>query len=268
MNSNKIIGVDELKKLQLEILDYVDHFCRTHNIKYSLCGGTMLGAIRHGGYIPWDDDIDIQLIRDEYDKLIDEWSKYEHPFIFHNMKYENNFGFAFGKISNPKTKMIDGGLSFMGVNIDVFPIDKVIDDMDFIKRRKSIAKLYAIEERKRRICNNSSLIQVLKKYYWKIFYSFISRDAIARRINTISIKNNTTDANYLFEMIDGRGYKTYFPKTVSEKYVDVVFESKKYMAFSEYDTYLQAIFGDYMILPPVEKRVSHHTFKAYWLEKD
>lgn len=260
----KEIHIDELKGLQLEILDYVDHFCRTHNIKYSLCGGTMLGAIRHGGYIPWDDDIDIQLMRAEYDKLIEVWNRYEHPYVFHTLKYGNSCGFAFGKISNPKTVMVDVGQSYMGVNIDVFPIDDVIDESDFQTRRHKVMRLYDMEERKRRYYKNISFIKLAKKYFWKFVLCYRSRLSIAEEISNIAQMNNGKNAKYIFEIIDGRGYKSYYPKSVSDTYTDVTFENKKYMAFRDYDKYLTSIFGDYMELPPVEKRVSHHEFEAYW----
>ena len=139
----RAISQEELKELQMGILDYVDAFCKENDIKYTLSGGTLLGAVRHGGYIPWDDDIDIQMLRDEYNRFTDIWNrtKDKHPYEFVSIESGNGIGYVFGKIHNPKTITYVRGLKRTGVYIDVFPVDKVIDEKDFRRRRNIIMKL-------------------------------------------------------------------------------------------------------------------------------
>ncbi|MBQ0087806.1 MAG: LicD family protein [Prevotellaceae bacterium] len=257
----KAIDVEELKIIQLEILDYVDDFCKHHGIKYSLSGGTLIGAIRHHGFIPWDDDIDIQLLREDYDLFIEEWNKYEHPYVFHNVETKSNKGTAYGKISNPKTIMKDGDTIQMGVNIDVFPIDKVIDMDDFYKRHAKILNLYFYHWRVSRQWKWNFKILI-----WKFWGMIFCPAYYERKINSLAKKYQGKEAPFLFEMIAGRGYKNPWPLDAFRATVDVSFENKRYQALIGYHEYLTATFGNYMQLPPEEKQVSHHRFEAWWKE--
>ncbi len=132
MKKLRQISIEELKLLQLEIMDYVDLFCRKNSIQYTLSCGSLLGAVRHGGYIPWDDDIDIYLLRDQYDKFTSLWNskKDEHPYELVNIESGNNMGYHYGKIHNPNTVTYVGKVKRTGVFIDVFPVDYVRDEND------------------------------------------------------------------------------------------------------------------------------------------
>ena len=138
----KIIDTKDLKDLQMEIADYVDEFCKKNNIKYSLACGTLIGAVRHGGFIPWDDDLDIMLLREDFNKLADLWDNSNSPFLFHCINKGNNQGLPYGKISNPLTVLDENDQRTMGVNIDVYPIDEVLDINDFNIRHKSVLDWY------------------------------------------------------------------------------------------------------------------------------
>jgi lipopolysaccharide cholinephosphotransferase len=255
---DKVITGKEQKALLIELLDYVHNFCLAHNIKYSLCGGTLLGAIRHKGFIPWDDDIDIQLLRDDYNRLIEDWNKESHPYIFHNIE-SGNTQYAYGKISNPKTIVKDGNNWLMGVNIDVFPIDKVIDIDDFRRRHAAVMKRYVYLWRIMRPFKWN-----VKIIFWKIIRMFKNEQDIIREIDNIAKSNNDRESDYVFEMVAGRLYKEPCPSKVFEEMIQVEFENKKYFAVKGYDQYLSSCYGNYMQLPPKEKRVSHHSIEAYW----
>ena len=99
------IKTEELRELQMQIMDYVDIFCREHGIRYTISGGTLLGAIRHGGYIPWDDDFDIQMLREEYKRFTKLWNQEENTFPYEliNMESGNNMGYPFGKVHDKRT---------------------------------------------------------------------------------------------------------------------------------------------------------------------
>ena len=263
----KEIKSDELRQLQMEILDYVDDFCRNHNIKYTISGGTLLGAVRHGGFIPWDDDIDIQMLRSEYVRFIQLWNKNvdKHPYELINIESGNNMGYPFGKVSNPKTVTYVGGIERTGVFIDVFPVDKVVDMNDFKSRHNKILTLYFWQKFSFMWkCRKSAGYPFWKKVLAFFLGSWHSREKLAVKINKMASEYEKENGPLVFEMIAGRICKEPMTKIVFDSYRDIKFEDRKYMSVADYDTYLKATFGDYMQLPPIEKRVSHHSFEAYW----
>ena len=140
----KELTQEELKEVQLQIMDYVDYFCRTNNINYTLACGSLIGAIRHGGFIPWDDDIDIHILRKDYIRFTEMWNAHKdvHPFELINIESGNNMGYPFGKIYDPKTITYIGNIERTGVFIDVFPVDYVIDEEDYVERQSKIGHLY------------------------------------------------------------------------------------------------------------------------------
>lgn len=263
----KEIPIDELRKLQMQILDYVDAFCRENGIKYTISGGTLLGAVRHGGYIPWDDDMDIQMLRDEYVKFTKIWNecKDEHPFELISIESGNSIGYVFGKIHNPQTITYVRGLERTGVFIDVFPVDIVVDENDFSKRRKRIKALKRKENASfvlsYRRTSRVGLLQVFKCWLLTLGRP---RTFFSARINSIAAEKNLSGGQFVFEMVAGIKCKRPMPISVFEEYSYISFENKKYMAVKDVDSYLTATFGDYMTLPPIEKRVREHSFTAYW----
>lgn len=249
-----------IKKKQIEILDYVDSFCRTNNIKYSLACGTLLGAIRHKGYIPWDDDIDIQLLREDYNKFIELWTKNDnHPYELYSLETKDNWVMAYAKISNPKTIVRDVNYAFYGINIDVFPIDRVIDLDDFSKRHKQVMDLYLKQEQCSRKYN-----QKWKTILNKLRCFPYTTHNIAKKIQRIAVSSNNKNAEYLFEMVAGRLYKKPFPIEAFKDIENVEFEGKEYLALKGWDIYLTTCYNNYMQLPPKEKQISHHEIEAYW----
>lgn len=264
----KEIQIDELRELQMQILDYVDSFCRKNDIKYTISGGTLLGAIRHGGYIPWDDDIDIQMLRDEYNRFTKLWNqeidKHDNYELV-NIESGNNMGYAIGKVHDVRTITYVGGIERTGVFIDVFPVDKVIDMNDFAKRHKTIRKLYKKQFQvfaiQRMDFHERSL---LKRIYLLLFHPRKTREQFAIEINQLAQKYNDNDCDLVYEMIAGARCKTPMNIDVFHDFISIEFEGRKYMAVSDYDTYLQATFGDYMKLPPEDKQVRTHEFASYW----
>ena len=128
---NKEININELKIIQLDITEHFHNFCNKNKIKYSLACGSLIGAIRHNGYIPWDDDIDIYVERKDYDKLIELFpnildGKYEFICIERNKIWN----IPYGKIFDNRTIVEENTNDWLpiGVNIDIFPIDKVPDN--------------------------------------------------------------------------------------------------------------------------------------------
>lgn len=261
------IRIEELRELQMQILDYVDAFCCKHEIKYTLSGGTLLGAVRHGGYIPWDDDIDIQMLRNEYIRFTELWnaSKSGHPYEFISIESGNSYGSPIGKVCNPNTILIVREVEITGVFVDVFPVDYVKDMDDFSIRHSMVMKL-------RKLQGFDMALKQKKYHNWierlmiKFRKSNKSLCQLAEEINGIAMARHHQSQNcsYLFELVAGSLCKSPIPKSIFNEYQRIPFENRMYMAVKDYDTYLAATFGDYMTLPPVEKRITHHHFDAYW----
>lgn len=264
-NTLKEITIDELKDIQLEILDYVDSFCQKHNIMYSLACGTLLGAIRHKGFIPWDDDIDIQMLRPDYEKFITLFKKEQHERFYIQTK-SDYVDIPYAKVSTNDTVLIEEhSRNITGVNIDLFPIDGVKDLKDFNKRHKKVLRLYqwySIKNFEYSRC--PSLFAKLKLAIKKLLLFGMSNTDIQTKIENIAQKYSIEECDYLFEMVAGRIYKNPFHKDAFTSTFNTPFEDKEYHALNGYDEYLKACYGDYMKLPPKEKQVTHHNFKAYW----
>ena len=252
----KEISISEIKELQMKILDYVDSVCRANDIKYTLSGGTLLGAVRHGGYIPWDDDIDIQMTRKEYDRFTELWNSHDNQSSYELLNIESgkNCGYPFGKVHDTRTVTYIGNFQRTGVFIDVFPVDNVFDESDYEKRHRKVRKMYRTRYLIFRYLKIIPKCSVLRRLFYKVS-SAISDEAK---------KMQFSECSFVFELVSGLICKSPIPSNVFNKYKDIRFEDRTYMAVDDHDTYLKCTFGNYMQLPPEEKRVSHHDFKAYW----
>lgn len=263
----KEIQIQELRELQMQILDYVDVFCRNHDIKYTISGGTLLGAVRHGGYIPWDDDIDIQMLREEYERFTTLWNKESNHEYYElvNIESGNNLGYPIGKVHDTRTITYVGGLPRTGVFIDVFPVDKVLDMKDFMKRHKSIRSLYKKQFQVFALQRDNFYKRpFLKRLYLHIFHPHKTREQFAVEINQLAQKYKGIESPLVYEMIAGKKCKAPMPISVFLSYSDIKFENRLYMAVKDTHTYLNATFGDYMQLPPKEEQKKTHEFLAYW----
>lgn len=264
----KEITPTELKQIQLDILDYVDDFCEKNNIMYSLACGTLLGAIRHKGFIPWDDDIDIQMLRPDYERFIQLIRKDKNK-LYTIKTFEDKLEISFAKIIATNTTLIETySHSVFGVYIDVFPIDGVKNDTDFrIRHKQVMQQYYKYSIIKSNYSSCKTIISKIKLTILKILYGHTSPDKIINKINHISLKEKVDECNYLFEMVAGRTCKAPFSKKAFANTIKIPFEHKYYPVLIGYDEYLRSCYGnDYMQLPPKEKQISHHDFKAYWNE--
>ena len=272
----KEMNSDDIKKVSVEILKYIDNVCRINNIRYYLCAGTLLGAIRHGGYIPWDDDIDIMLFREDFEKLSLVWPK-DGNYILLSSDNTKKFPYAYNKIIDTRTMKIEpirNQYQVIGVDVDVFPLDNFPDS-----EKESIAFIKTIrkEQKKRDRCilqysKSSSPLRTVKNYIYSIiygFYNFIEPNLIRRvvkKMQTNAQRYNDIKTNYCgITTLYHYGMGERYPKEYFRGSVLVTFEGEQYPAPIEYNDYLRHMYGDdYLQLPPVEKRNTHHSYKAYW----
>lgn len=259
------ILLDELKKTQIEILDVVDTFCRENNINYWLDSGTLLGAIRHGGYIPWDDDIDIGMLRKDYDFFLKKFNEKNERYKVYSIENNKNFPYPFGKVLDTHTILYEPneqGVK-LSVNIDVFIYDNAPNDDKIInkmyKKRDFYNKIYHFLLYKTKLYNVDKLNPVkntIKKICSKISPCFFCRK-IVKNSKKYMYKETDWVGNFLCVT------KIKAPKEIFDEYVEVNFEGKNYKAPIGWDRWLTCFYQNYMELPPIDKRVSHHLFKAY-----
>ena len=260
----KKIDGEQLKKIQLEILDVVTQFCDANGIRYWLDSGTLLGAIRHKGYIPWDDDIDLGMLREDYERFLSTFNKFNHRYHAVSIEIDSNFYLPFAKVCDTSTVLYepDENGYQLSVNIDIFVYDNAPDDDALVE------KMYDKRDRLRTIYmyktgtihSNNPVKSVLKWGRRTIYRICFPRNTIR-----LMAENSKKYAGCKTERV---GNFTAFTrmacsKRVFDSFVEVEFEKKMYKAPVGYDEWLKSFYGDYMQLPPEEKRVTHHSFVAY-----
>ena len=268
----KKLNLDELKKIQVEILDVVDDFCKKNKIKYWLDCGTLLGAVRHSGYIPWDDDIDIGMLRDDYNKFMNLFNQKNSRYKLLCNELDKDFLYPIGKVVDTNTILYEPdkktGLK-LNVNIDVFVYDNAPDDdkecTKMFKRRDKYGKLRfsMIYPDK---YDHTSFKKRFTRFFLRVYFSFLPKNYYTKKIINNSKKNvdKTTSKVGNFTSVA----KACFDKNIFKKFINLEFEKKKYPVPIGYNEYLTNFYGDYMTLPPVEKRVGHHKFEAYLLDEN
>lgn len=266
----KIIEIDELRSIQLKILCEIDQFCHDNDIKYYICSGTLIGAVRHKGYIPWDDDIDICMFRTEYNKFFKLFNK-NRTDEFKAICIDNysEYYLVSGKVINTNTIM-DEDINIdqkLGVYVDIFQLDDLPNDkrkIDILNNRISVYRnllaLKTITLNKRRSALKNMALSLGNKL---VPDNIIPK--LIKKINVLSQKYN----NMGYELVGDIGNYTYGEGEVLRKEwfdppVKLTFEGLEFDAPNKFDEVLKRMFGDYMTLPPEEKRQSHHTFAAYW----
>jgi lipopolysaccharide cholinephosphotransferase len=267
------INIDELKSIQLGILGYFDEVCSSHMLRYSLCGGTLLGAIRHQGYIPWDDDIDVFMPRDDYEKLCNIVNAVPSSiYKMFTVNTKNDFYFTFGKLVNTATiieEFYDRPIKDMGVNIDVFPVDGLPNNKylcslywNIMRILKRINTMVAKKNAK----GENGLKTMLRHMVFFSYY-FLPKTFCAKQLNWLARFHKFSKSKVVAVSVFGYGRKEELPVDVFDEFVDVSFEGKKFKSIKRYDIYLNNLYGAFMRLPPVEKQVAKHTFEAYRLSE-
>lgn len=260
------------KSIVIDILREFHKICKENNLRYFACGGTAIGAVRHKGIIPWDDDIDVSMPRPDYERLIEICSSRDMG-NYELVTPENteNYPLPFLKLCRKDTTLIEESDTpcVIGVFMDIFPLDGTSPDKTeaaTLKRRydRIRNKLEAISTRNTFI----EYISLLKdSHEWGRFVvktmGFFLRNRMRRMfmkiLNDISEKYPFESAENLIVYAGSYGEREVMPRSFCEgKDIEMPFENVKVMMPSGYEEYLTRIYGDYMQLPPKEKQVSHH----------
>lgn len=258
---------EEFKAECLLILSEVDAFCKHNNINYSLAYGTMIGAIRHKGFIPWDDDIDILMLREDYDRFVSMFNqKASGRFYVASSESDCQFPYAFAKICDNHTICNDYGYDKHGVGIDLFPIDKLpMDDKqlkELVDSQHRIWYIFMIKMLKWRKDRSfaKNVFAVVSAFFARMIpYSYLHKKLKANTLKYKDILDYRLGCLY-----SPYGMKDAMDKSIFSDFISVDFEDYKFSCLNHYDDYLRHLYGDYMKLPPVDQQVSHHDFEAYW----
>lgn len=263
----KEIDLQTRKQILLKIMDEIHDFCINNNITYYLVGGTLLGAIRHKGFIPWDDDMDIALKRKDYERLVSEFKSLSGKVRIVNYFNTSRYNYAYAKADYMDTILIESGARQLdiGINIDIFPLDSLPGTYEqakkyFLKinKLKNIITLKHLEwEEDRKFYKN--IIVILAKVL-----NIIPDKIILSKIDKMSKKYKMEDSKYLAVMCGAWGVKEITNKKYFDKVKQESFAGRLYNVPVGYDEYLTGVYGDYMVPPPKSKQVTHHGSVAYW----
>ncbi len=259
------LTLSDIQRISTETLEKFDSICKEHNLRYSIAYGTMLGAVRHGGFIPWDDDADVQMPREDYEKLIALQYEDENYKILH-YSYSDSYFYTFAKMVDKSTELHEPyrGEKGMGVYIDIFPVDYVGDyETEAPKNVEKARKNCKFWE------HLGSDIKVNKglspKYIAKLVFRgtvFPFRKKLLRHYD--SAFEDIKESEYCAVLAEGY-YKMgeCYPVKLWDDLEAYDFDGIKVLGFKDYDKYLSTVFGDYMTPPPEERRHPCHSFKAY-----
>ena len=258
-----------LRMLQLkglEILKYFKSFCDQNNLLFYFCGGCCIGALRNKGFIPWDDDVDVFMPRDDYEKLYKLWNQKADTIKYSCIRTTgvNNFsGHIFTTIADNNTTMIKPSQVNLdiphGVTIDVFPLDGCPKNK--IKRKLQMfwALIYSLYLAQIVPENHGKFVRMCGKLLLSIVPSKKIKCNIAKFAEKQMSKYKIKDCELITELCAGPGYMKYvYPKDIFESAVLKEFEGELFPIPKGYDKYLKIAFGDYMTPPPKEKQVAHH----------
>ena len=239
--------LEKLHKCQVEMLDILDAFCEENNLSYYLSGGTLLGAVRHQGFIPWDDDVDVVMPRNDYEYLLENFQSYIGDTYFLQTCFtDSGYGRDFAKLRKNNTLFLEQADSHVenrhhGIFLDIFP-------MEYSKKKKNVIdkakyRLYqAIDSYI--VCKRGGLPTSKKS----LIFSVLS----IKQLLHLREKLKKGVGDYYFFSYCGIFHKSeYYPP------VKLKFEGKEYCSPNQYDALLKSQYGDYMQLPPEDKRITH-----------
>ena len=269
----EITDIKDLRKIMLELLKEIKSICDENGLKYFLAYGTLLGAVRHQGFIPWDDDLDIEMPRPDYEKFIEIYQKGGYENILYEQKAYPKYLYSFAKLVKKGTLLIERGCDCgvkMGVYVDIFPVDGLGDSVDgakkLLKKTQTPIRLlmsYRMDWYRKGVSLKRNLLVAATKCVAPFYGKKRLNVTLERRAFTYDYDESAYVGSFISEI----NFKRIFEKKVYQETVQLLFEGDFFSAPKDYDLVLRTQYGDYMQLPPEEQRVLTHGYAAYWVEE-
>ncbi len=252
--------LNKLHEFELEILDEFKRICDENNLQYFLTGGTMLGAVRHKGFIPWDDDIDVGMPRKDYDKFIEiAPQKLKKEYMLDCFEYNKKYYLPFAKIKRNNTVFDEGFYddNFMhkGIYIDIIPFENV-EKINFSLKIRAIIVRNIVDTMFYK--NGFRKLKKTRRPLFVLLLSIFTKKRLMKIQHYFMTKCKNDNSKYINALGGSYHYlkETHFREEIVPP-KEIIFEKKKYMGMNNPDAYLSRLFGNYMELPPIEKRVNH-----------
>lgn len=264
-----------LRKVQLEQLEMakeIKRVCKVLNISYFLDSGTLLGAVRHNGFIPWDDDLDIGMLRDDYEKFVREApGVLDTKYFLQTWTSDPEYGMAFAKLRKNNTVYLENvaqkSNAHCGFYVDIFPYDVYPDEPKKQKwqgrRYNSLRRCLLVKCGYKPWRSEENTVSRFLKYMFhcpiRMFSCVISRRKMIEQYQEMCSKFNCESSTFLYAQAGASKYgKWLVPRECFDKLIYHKFEDDVFLIPEKYDLYLRSVYGDYMKLPPEEKRENRH----------
>ena len=266
-----MVTPEEMKSIQLEMMDSIHEFCERRNLRYYLAYGTLLGAIRHKGFIPWDDDIDIVMPRNDYEEFLASFGKQTgmHYSVLH-VGCDEGYSYPFAKCVDTRTVLVENAdySEPIGVYIDIFPLDNLSDNYSEAKsffksvgRARNKLTIKRVSVRKGRSWYKNLVLRIGKLIlHWKSVHE------LACEINDAAKRYSGRDiAGYVCVVVLGTyGTSEILNGEWFSNWVPAAFEDRTYHVPIGWNEVLSCLYADYMTLPAEKDRATHHSYIAYW----
>lgn len=256
------------------MLKWFHEYCQNNDINYYLIGGTLLGAVRHKGYIPWDDDLDVALYRDDYNKLISSMGNqiFNNAYKLETPLSSNDYVYPFCKIYDINTTLVENTRykTKRGIYIDIFPIDGIGNSEEEALQNYRKISFYnnLLNTRICAIAAHRSFLKNTAIIISRIIPDFlIDWKKIIAKINKIASSKKVEENDYIVNPFGNWKEKEIFRKEWFGKPLNYTFEGYTVLGPQNADAVLNHMYGNYMELPPVEKRKTHHDYLFCDLEK-
>lgn len=263
----------EIKAEEVRILQDVHRFCQERGIAYSVSGGTLLGAVRHKGFIPWDDDIDLMMPRKEYETFLQTYTG-GSDFVVTHYTTDPNYPYPFAKVCSRRTFLPESCLETRfqianaGIWVDIFPIDYIENPSNpflwYRLKRYRMMQRYVAYHR-----------DPPKNFFhrkWKEFFvprlrkRYPTPAPLMKEIDDFAMSQAKEPTPLMACMVWGYGKKEVVSSSLWDNLIEYPFEDTKVMGYANCDAYLKSLYGDYMTPPPENKRAPLHSITAYWRE--
>lgn len=270
MTTQVTLKLEEIKKIELEILKKIDKICKDNNIQYTLMGGSAIGAVRHQGFIPWDDDIDIMMLREDFEKF----RGIMKDINISNLKYFNcednlDYPYPFAKICDITTEAKETGIKQIkdyGVFVDIFPVDELPNDVNerekYLSKLRKLRKIHLIKLYEKQISTKFS--KLMLKRIIALFLKPMSLSKLTQKINSLMKKYYKSQNNPVYGLLYGTvtlEKKHFFTYDFIHNTQYVKFEDTEVKLMKKYDEYLTYTYGDYMKLPSEDECRSSHNWE-------